>query len=103
MHKEILLQRYPFIFKLKNSISFHFWHQSVSSVIPQMHLADWDSLIVAGTEVIQWEVKKEPQNNFFSSQFDQSSSCSKAGLMSVSLTLNRAAAEVRLFSFSFFK
>ncbi|XP_047667134.1 histone-lysine N-methyltransferase 2C isoform X10 [Tachysurus fulvidraco] len=46
-----------------------------------------------GTEVIQWEVKKEPQNNFFSSQFDQSSSCSKAGLMSVSLTLNRAAAE----------
>ncbi|XP_058251274.1 histone-lysine N-methyltransferase 2C isoform X1 [Hemibagrus wyckioides] len=46
-----------------------------------------------GTEVMQWEVKKEPQGNFFGSQFDPSSSCSKAGLMSVSLTLNRAAAE----------
>ncbi|KAK3572272.1 hypothetical protein QTP86_029686 [Hemibagrus guttatus] len=46
-----------------------------------------------GTEVMQWEVKKEPQGNFFGSQFDSSSSCSKAGLMSVSLTLNRAAAE----------
>ncbi|XP_060778551.1 histone-lysine N-methyltransferase 2C isoform X9 [Neoarius graeffei] len=46
-----------------------------------------------GTEVTQREVKKEPQSNFFGSHFDQSSSCSKAGLMSVSLTLNRAAAE----------
>lgn len=50
---------------------------------------------------MQWEVKKEPQSNFFGSHFDPSSSCSKAGLMSVSLTLNRAAAEVP-FMFFFF-
>ncbi|XP_053350621.1 histone-lysine N-methyltransferase 2C isoform X4 [Clarias gariepinus] len=46
-----------------------------------------------GTEVMQWEVKKEPQSNFFGSHFDQPFSCSKAGLMSVSLTLNQTAAE----------
>ncbi|XP_046702337.1 histone-lysine N-methyltransferase 2C isoform X2 [Silurus meridionalis] len=46
-----------------------------------------------GTRAMQWEVKKEPQGNFFGSHFDRSSSCSKAGLMSVSLTLSRAAAE----------
>lgn len=62
----------------------------------------WLRLFDAGTEVTQREVKKEPQSNFFGSHFDQSSSCSKAGLMSVSLTLNRAAAEVPFFYFIIF-
>ncbi|XP_049336810.1 histone-lysine N-methyltransferase 2C isoform X2 [Astyanax mexicanus] len=46
-----------------------------------------------GTELKQWEVKKEPQSSFFGSQFEHTSSYSKAGLMSIALTLNQAAAE----------
>ncbi|KAK1794974.1 hypothetical protein P4O66_009907 [Electrophorus voltai] len=44
-----------------------------------------------GTEIKQWEVKKEPPSAFFSSE--RHVSYSKSGLMSIALTLNSAAAE----------
>ena len=56
-------------------------------------------LLRVGTEIKQWEVKKEPQSSFFGSHFEPSSSYSKTGLMSIALTLNQAAAEVGIIIF----
>lgn len=61
---------------------------AVSPTIPMLPSASGK-----GTELKQWEVKKEPQSSFFGSQFEHTSSYSKAGLMSIALTLNQAAAE----------
>ncbi|XP_061096332.1 histone-lysine N-methyltransferase 2C-like isoform X3 [Conger conger] len=46
-----------------------------------------------GTEARQWEVKMEPQFVFSGSQYGQPANCSKAGLVSIAISLNPAAAE----------
>ncbi|XP_071184548.1 histone-lysine N-methyltransferase 2C-like isoform X10 [Salvelinus alpinus] len=58
-----------------------------SPVIPMLPSASGK-----GTE-IKREVKTEPSSSFFGSQFRQAPSCSKAGLVSIAITLNPVAAE----------
>ncbi|XP_031692125.1 histone-lysine N-methyltransferase 2C isoform X3 [Oncorhynchus kisutch] len=58
-----------------------------SPVIPMLPSASGK-----GTEIKQ-EVKTEPSSSFFGSQFRPAPSCSKAGLVSIAITLNPVAAE----------
>nr|XP_029516882.1 histone-lysine N-methyltransferase 2C-like isoform X7 [Oncorhynchus nerka] len=58
-----------------------------SPVIPMLPSASGK-----GTE-IKREVKTEPSSSFFGSQFRPAPSCSKAGLVSIAITLNPVAAE----------
>lgn len=51
----------------------------------------WNGL---GSEVRQRDVKMEPPNSFFGSQFGHAPNGSKTGLVSIAITLNPAAAEV---------
>ncbi|XP_035386586.1 histone-lysine N-methyltransferase 2C isoform X4 [Electrophorus electricus] len=71
--------RYPDLFLVKE--------EPLSPVIPILPNASGKG----GTEIKQWEVKKEPPSAFFSSE--RHVSYSKSGLMSIALTLNSAAAE----------
>ncbi|KAJ8337048.1 hypothetical protein SKAU_G00382680 [Synaphobranchus kaupii] len=59
-----------------------------SPVIPML-----PSSIGKGSEVRQRDVKMEPPNTFFGSQFGHAPNGSKTGLVSIAITLNPAAAE----------